>query len=185
MADESIVLLSNQSVKMWEGFVSRVEEKQLNKCWQHRFYVQYVFFMVCTIFAQLNHLFTKWMPVINIHIPDCLHLKRAPDQYVWSVSANIVFEEILHSQIHWGSWGSSGLITLKDLNRINPHQIHNSQRLAFKSPGSWSKHLHTRVYIFLLSPILLYNCVWITECFFCQNSKFFCVCKKTKNIKTF
>lgn len=134
------------------------------------------FLMVCTVFAQLNHLFTKWIPVITIHIPDCLHLKTAPDQFVWSVSANTVLEEILHSQIHWGSWGSSGLITLKDLNRINPHQIHNSQRLAFKSPGSWSKHLHTLVYIFFaLSPISLYNCVWITECFFFQNSKFFFV----------
>lgn len=89
-----------------------------------------------------------------IYLPQIIIL----DKDVWSFSANIVFQEILGSQIHWGSWGSSGLITLKDLNRINPHQIHGSQRLAFKSQGSRSKHLHTLVYIFLLSLNLKYKC---------------------------
>lgn len=68
------------------------------------------FFMICTIFAQPNYLFTKWMTVINIHIPYSFHLERAIifpqipviilDQDVGSFSANIVFKEIPHSQIY-------------------------------------------------------------------------------------
>lgn len=141
MADEAIVLLSNDSVKMWEGSSLPPWRKAAEQM----------------LAAHILRTVRFCWPVIKVHIHHFIHLK-GPVTGVWSFSANIVFQEILHSRTPWRSRGSLGLITLKVLNRINPHQIHRSQRLVFKSQGGWTQYLHARVaFFFLPSFFLIYN----------------------------
>lgn len=70
------------------------------------------------------------LPVRSIHIHHFVHLK-GPVTDVWSFSANIVSEESLLSRTPWRSRGSLGLITLKVLNRINPHKNSSQSKISF------------------------------------------------------